>query len=64
VIIEDKGAQAPKSNAERQAAYRARQAAKDNTEVRGIFARAEHHGKIKKYAAEMTHIYRDNNTNK
>jgi len=53
VIIEEKQAQAQKSTAERQAAYRARQAAKDNTEVRGIFAKAEHHEKIKKYAAKL-----------
>lgn len=60
----EKGSQGPKSPAERQAAYRERKAEAGKIEVRGIFAKLEHHGKIKKYAAEMTHIYRDNNTNK
>ena len=49
----DNGAQTPKSAAERQAAYRARQAAKNKSEVRGIYAHPEQHEKIKKYAAEL-----------
>lgn len=47
------GAQAPKSNAKRQAAYRARKAAEDKTEVRGIFATAENVEKIRRYAAKL-----------
>lgn len=43
----------PKTNAERQADYRARKAADDKTLVRGIYAKPEHHAKIKKYAARL-----------
>lgn len=43
----------PKTTAERQRAYRARKAAEEKTEVRGIFAKAEHHEKIRKYAAKL-----------
>lgn len=38
---------APKTNAEHQAAYRARKAAADTPEVRGIFAHVEDHEEIK-----------------
>ena len=46
----DKGAQAPKSAAERQAAYRARKADAGKTEVRGIFATFDDAKKIKAFA--------------
>jgi len=49
----DNGAQATKSTAERQAAYRARQAETGKTEVRGIFATPENAEKIKRYAAKL-----------
>ena len=49
----DKGAQAHKSNAERQAAYRTRKAEIGKTEVRGIFATTENADKIRKYAARL-----------
>jgi len=42
-----------KSNAERQAAYRARHAEKDKTEVRGIFATPANAEKIRRYAAKL-----------
>ena len=47
------------SNAERQRAYRQRKAAEQLQEVRGIFARPEHHEAIKDFAkalAEKTHF--------
>ena len=40
-----------KTNAERQADYRQRKA--DTPEVRGIFAKLEHHSAIKSYAAKL-----------
>lgn len=43
----------PKSNAERQAAYRARQAETGKTEVRGIYATSENAKKIRRYAAKL-----------
>lgn len=46
----DNGATAPKSNAERQASYRARQAETGKSEVRGIFATPENAEKIRRYA--------------
>lgn len=49
----DNGAEAPKSNAERQAAYRARQAEAGKAEVRGIFATLANAEKIRKYAAKL-----------
>jgi len=49
-MTNDKGAKAPKSTAERQAAYRARKAASQLQEVRGIFATKEAAIKIKDYA--------------
>lgn len=49
----DKGEKSPKSNAERQAAYRARQAKTGKTEVRGIFATPENAEKIRRYAAKL-----------
>lgn len=49
----DKGAKAPKSNAERQAAYRERKAAEQKTEVRGIFATTENAEKIRRYAQKL-----------
>lgn len=48
-----KGAQAPKSTAERQAEYRARKADDGKTEVRGIYATPENAAKIKRYAARL-----------
>ena len=48
-----KGAQAPKSTAERQAEYRARKADDGKTEVRGIYATPENAAKIKRYAARF-----------
>jgi len=49
----DKVAQAPKPTAERQAAYRARQAGAGKAEVRGIFATLANAEKIRKYAAKL-----------
>ena len=50
----DKAAQkAAKTNAERQAEYRARKAESDLKEVRGIFATAENTVKIRKYAHKL-----------
>ena len=46
----DKGEKAPKSNAERQAIYRARKAADKLQEVRGIFATEENALKIRQFA--------------
>ena len=42
-----------KTNAERQAAYRQRQAEQEATEVRGIFAHKDDHAAIKNYAAKL-----------
>ena len=59
----DEGAKAPKSNAERQAIYRARKAADKLQEVRGIFATEENALKIRQFAkksaldANTTHCY-------
>jgi len=44
---------APKSNAERQAIYRARKAADKLQEVRGIFATEENALKIRQFAASL-----------
>lgn len=44
---------ASKSNAERQRAFRARLRADGLTEVRGVFARPEHHDRVKRYAARL-----------
>lgn len=44
---------AGKTGAERQAAYRKRQAAQQVTEVRGIFAHKDDHPAIKSYAAKL-----------
>lgn len=41
------------TNAERQAAFRKRQAELHATEVRGIFAHKEDHAAIKNYAAKL-----------
>lgn len=41
------------TNAERQAAFRKRQADQLATEVRGIFANKEDHAAIKNYAAKL-----------
>lgn len=49
----DNVAQAPKSNAERQATYRARQAENGKAEVRGIFATPENAEKIRRYASKL-----------
>jgi hypothetical protein len=49
----DKGAKAPRSNAERQAAFRAKKAAEKLQEVRGIFATQENAAKIRRYAREL-----------
>ena len=43
-----------KTNAERQAAYRQRQAEQATAEVRGIFAHKDDHAAIKNYAAKLT----------
>lgn len=43
----------PKTNAERQAAFRARKAEQQATEVRGIFAHADDHAAIKEAAAKI-----------
>ena len=48
-----KGAKAPKSNAERQAIYRARKAADKLQEVRGIFATEESALKIRQFAESL-----------
>jgi hypothetical protein len=50
----DKGAKAPKSNADRQAAYRARKAQNGLIEVRGIFSTAENAEKIRLYAQKLS----------
>jgi hypothetical protein len=42
-----------KTNAERQAAFRARQAEQQATEVRGIFAHPDDHQQIKDEAAKI-----------
>ena len=42
------------TNAERQAAFRKRQAEQQVTEVRGIFAHTDDHAAIKHYAAKLT----------
>ena len=47
------GEKSPKSNAERQAAYRARQAEIGKTEVRGIYATPKNAERIRKYAAKL-----------
>ena len=44
------GEKLPKSNAARQAAYRARKKESQLNEVRGIYATQEDHEKIKNYA--------------
>ena len=44
---------AAKTNAERQAAFRARQAEQQATEVRGIFAHPDDHQSIKNEAAKI-----------
>lgn len=41
------------TNAERQAAFRKRQAEQQATEVRGIFAHKDDHTAIKNYAAKL-----------
>lgn len=41
------------TNAERQAAFRKRQAEQEATEVRGIFAHKDDHVAIKTYAAKL-----------
>lgn len=43
----------PKSTADRQRAYRARKAAEGLQLVQGLYARPEHHERIKKYAAKL-----------
>ena len=45
---------AAKTNAERQRDFRARKAALQIIEVRGIFAHAEKHAAIKEFAAKLT----------
>ena len=52
-MADSKGAQAPKTTAERQAAFRAKKAAAKLQEVRGIFASAENAVKIRRYAARL-----------
>jgi hypothetical protein len=47
------GAKAPQTNAERQAAYRARKAADKLQEVRGIFATEESALKIRQFAESL-----------
>lgn len=44
---------AAKTNAERQAAFRARQAEQQATEVRGIFAHPDDHAEVKDAAAKI-----------
>lgn len=44
---------ATKTTAERQRAFRARLRADGLTEVRGVFARPEHHARIKAYAERV-----------
>ena len=44
---------APKSNAERQAEYRARRSAEERKEVRGIFATGDEERQIKEFAQEL-----------
>ena len=45
---------AAKTNAQRQAEFRARKAAEQNaTEVRGIYSKPEDHAKIKAYAKKI-----------
>lgn len=44
---------AAKTNAERQAAFRARQAEQQATEVRGIFAHPDDHAEVKESAAKI-----------
>ena len=53
-MLNEKGAKAPTSNATRQAAYRARKAAQEKREVRGIYATEEHTKKIKEFAELLT----------
>lgn len=43
----------PKTNAERQREYRARKAAEQQTEVRGIFAHPDDHPAIKEHADKL-----------
>lgn len=43
----------PKTNAERQRAFRARKAAQTSPEVRGVFARPDDHQAVKDYAAKL-----------
>ena len=52
VMMEIKNA--AKTNAQRQAAYRARKATAKLLEVRGIYASAENAAKIKRFAAYLT----------
>lgn len=52
-MADNRGGKSPKSNAERQAAYRARQAEAGKTEVRGIFATPENAEKIRRYAGRL-----------
>jgi hypothetical protein len=47
------GTKAPKSNAERQAAYRAKKTANKMQEIRGIFATVENSRKIKEFAQSI-----------
>ena len=49
----DKGAKAPKSTVERQAAFRARKTEAGKAEVRGIYATPEQAEKVKKYAERI-----------
>lgn len=42
-----------KTNAEKQAALRARRAAEGITEVRGLYAKTEHHAEIKQAARKV-----------
>jgi len=44
----------PKTNAERQDEFRKRKANASLSEVRGIFAQADHHAQIKAYAAKLS----------
>ena len=52
-MTNEKGAKAPKSNAEYQATYRAKKAAEKLHEVRGIYASEENTAKIKKFAETL-----------
>lgn len=44
---------AAKTTAERQAAYRARKTAAEQTEVRGVFAHPDDHAAIKEHAEKL-----------